>query len=119
MSNRYAQKYRENGTEYRTLAKVYGLRFVVAISGKGGQFYIVNLFVSIGKNFLLFLQSRSLCVFPGSGIGFMAIASIVADVFFMYFHKARTAFRQGKFSVINVQNGKNDDGDEELVRRSQ
>jgi hypothetical protein len=44
----YASKYRINGTDYRTLSKVYGLRFVVAITGKGGQFDIVNLFVAIG-----------------------------------------------------------------------
>ena len=47
----------------------------------------------------------------------MVIANIVADVFFMYFHKSRTAFREGKFSVINVTNTNNDDGDEELVQR--
>lgn len=48
-SNRYAQKYRVNETDYRTLSKVFGLRFVVVITGKGGQFNIVNLFVAIGK----------------------------------------------------------------------
>lgn len=47
---RYAQKFRVNDTEYRNLYKVYGLRFVISITGKGGQFNIVNLFVAIGKN---------------------------------------------------------------------
>ncbi len=47
---RYGDKYRINGTDYRTLSKIYGLRFVIAITGLGGQFYIVNLFVAIGKN---------------------------------------------------------------------
>lgn len=50
---RYIQKYRVNGTDYRTLTKMYGLRFVVTITGKGGQFNIVNLFVAIGMNDLL------------------------------------------------------------------
>jgi hypothetical protein len=45
----YAQKYRDGNTDYRTLSKVHGLRFVVSISGKGGRFNIVNLFVAIGK----------------------------------------------------------------------
>lgn len=30
------------------LTKVYGLRFVISITGKGGQFNIVNLFLAIG-----------------------------------------------------------------------
>jgi hypothetical protein len=47
--HRFAQKYRVNDIDYRTLTKVYGLRFVLAITGKGGQFNIVNLFVAIGK----------------------------------------------------------------------
>jgi hypothetical protein len=32
----------------------------------------------------------------------MAIASIVADVFLMYIHKFRTAYRQGKFDVCDI-----------------
>ncbi|CAF2447127.1 unnamed protein product [Rotaria sp. Silwood2] len=79
---RSAQKYRVNDTDYRTLSKIYGLRFVVAISGKGGQFNIVDLFVAIG-----------------SGIGFMVIADILCDAIFMYFHKYRERYREGKFSV--------------------
>ncbi|CAF3430901.1 unnamed protein product [Rotaria sp. Silwood1] len=79
---RQAQKYHINGTDYRTLSKIYGLRFVVSISGKGGQFNIVDLFVAIG-----------------SGIGFMVIADILCDAIFMYFHKYRERYREGKFSV--------------------
>jgi cation transporter protein len=82
---RYATKYRVNDTDYRILSKVYGLRFVVAISGRGGRFNIVNLFVAIG-----------------SGIGFMVIAGIVCDAIFMYIHKSREQYRQRKFSVCEV-----------------
>jgi cation transporter protein len=82
---RFAQKYRVNGTNYRTLYKVYGLRFVVSITGKGGQFNIVNLFVAIG-----------------SGIGFMVIAGIVCDAILMYIHRSREKYRRGKFSVCDV-----------------
>ncbi|CAF0878887.1 unnamed protein product, partial [Didymodactylos carnosus] len=57
---RYVHKYRSNSTDYRTLIKVYGLRFIVTTTGQGGRFNIVNLFVAIG-----------------SGIGFMIIASIL------------------------------------------
>jgi len=95
---RYAQKYRINDTDYRTLSKVYGLRFVVAISGRGGLFNIVNLFVAIG-----------------SGIGFMVIAGIVCDAIFMYVHKSRERYREGKFSVCEVRNERSS-ATENLVR---
>ncbi|CAF3898595.1 unnamed protein product [Adineta steineri] len=84
---RFAQKYRENGVDYRTLTKVYGLRFVVSITGKGGQFNIVNLFLAIG-----------------SGIGFMVIAGIVCDAILMYVHRSRETYRRGKFSICEVDN---------------
>ncbi|CAF2688830.1 unnamed protein product [Rotaria sp. Silwood2] len=82
---RFVQKYRVNETNYRTLSKVYGLRFVISITGKGGQFNIVNLFIAIG-----------------SGIGFMVIAGIVCDAILMYIHKSREKYRRGKFSVCEV-----------------
>ncbi|CAF1510198.1 unnamed protein product, partial [Rotaria sp. Silwood1] len=74
---RSAQKYRINDTDYRTLSKIYGLRFVVAITGKGGQFDILDLFVAIG-----------------SGIGYMVIADIVCDAIFTYIHKYRERYRK-------------------------
>lgn len=38
-----------NGTTYRTLSKISGLRFVVTVSGTGGRFNILNLFIAIGN----------------------------------------------------------------------
>jgi hypothetical protein len=81
----FAQKYRKNDTDYRTLTKVYGLRFVVSITGKGGQFDIVNLVVAIG-----------------SGIGFLALASVMCDLILLYIHRSREHYRQGKFSVCET-----------------
>ena len=49
VSSRFAQKYFANNTEYRLLTKLHGLRFVITITGKGGQFNIVNLFLAIGQ----------------------------------------------------------------------
>ena len=48
--DRFAEKYNVNGIEYRTLTKVYGLRFVLTISGKGRRFDIVRLFIAIGMS---------------------------------------------------------------------
>ncbi len=45
---RFADKHNVNGKEYRTLTKVYGLRFILSIRGEGRRFDIVHLFVAIG-----------------------------------------------------------------------
>jgi hypothetical protein len=45
----FADKYRLNGKEYRTLTKMYGLRFVLTITGNGGKFDFYFLFLSVGK----------------------------------------------------------------------
>ena len=50
LSSRSASKTRSDGIDYRILSKIYGLRFVVSITGTGGRFYIVNLFIAIGRN---------------------------------------------------------------------
>lgn len=51
--SRAASKTRIDGIDYRILSKIYGLRFVVSITGIGGRFYIVNLFVAIGRSALV------------------------------------------------------------------
>jgi P2X purinoceptor 4 len=95
---RSAQKYRVGDVDYRTLSKIYGLRFVVSITGKGGRFNIVNLFVAIG-----------------SGIGFMVIAGIVCDMIFMYFHKHRMQYRESKLTICHVD-GEDPGSSEHLIR---
>ena len=50
-SNRFAEKFHKNGIQYRTLTKIYGLRFVLSVKGEGRRFDTVNLFVAIGMCF--------------------------------------------------------------------
>ncbi len=45
----FADKYRSNGKEYRTLTKMYGLRFILTITGNGGKFDLYCLFLSVGE----------------------------------------------------------------------
>jgi len=45
---RFAEKFLVNGVTYRTLTKIYGLRFILSIKGEGRRFDAVNLFVAIG-----------------------------------------------------------------------
>lgn len=84
---RTAVNTRVDDKDYRTLSKIYGLRFVITISGTSGRFNIVNLVVAIG-----------------SGIGFMVISDIVCDSIFMYIHRQRKRYRDGKFAVCDIAN---------------
>ena len=48
MFSSFGEKYRENKIDYRTLSKVYGLRFVIVTVGIGGRFSVVSLTLAIG-----------------------------------------------------------------------
>jgi hypothetical protein len=37
-----------NGSEYRTLYKAYGLRFIVSVTANAGQFSVLPLMLTIG-----------------------------------------------------------------------
>ena len=50
--NRFAEKYNVDGIEYRTLTKIYGLRFILSVRGEGRKFDPVHLFVAIGMSSL-------------------------------------------------------------------
>lgn len=45
----YGIKLRVDGKESRTLSKVFGLRFVVVVSGQGRQFNIVSTTIAVGR----------------------------------------------------------------------
>lgn len=57
---------------------------------------------------IFFKSSFSLLFGLGSGIGFMVIAGLVADMVFMYIHRSRESFRERKFSVLEVAAKRND-----------
>jgi hypothetical protein len=65
--------------EYRDLYKVYGMRFVVLVSGTGRKFDIKNLATNLG-----------------SGLAMLGIAATVADVLLMYVLPKRQLYRQVK-----------------------
>ena len=43
---RFANKYRQDGKDYRVLVKAFGLRFIINVSGQAGKFDIVPLMIS-------------------------------------------------------------------------
>ncbi len=50
----------------------------------------------------------------GSGIGFLALAGLIADIFFMHVHRLRSTFREGKISVVDVDR----QDDAQLIERA-
>ena len=50
---RYAKYYRENGTEYRTLFKAYGIKFIMSVTGEAGKFNAEPFFINIGSGMAL------------------------------------------------------------------
>jgi P2X purinoceptor 4 len=45
---RFANKYSDNGREYRVLYKAYGLRFIVSVTANAGKFSILPLAMTVG-----------------------------------------------------------------------
>ena len=73
----------ENGTERRTFYKAYGVLFVVQVQGRGGKFDPIPLATNLG-----------------SGIALLAIASVVCDVFLLYFLKMKEFYRKKKYLYV-------------------
>lgn len=76
---RFANRFRENGTEIRELYKAYGLRFIINVSGTAGKFNIVPLMLTIG-----------------AGIGLMSISVILADCVLLNFTKKKKLYKEIK-----------------------
>jgi len=77
---RYVNYYVEDATQFRDLTKVYGIRFLVLISGVGKKFNIVPLLVNIG-----------------SGLALLSIATVIADLIALYVHPQRKYYQEAKF----------------------
>ncbi|KAJ6655723.1 hypothetical protein lerEdw1_004776 [Lerista edwardsae] len=77
---RFAKYYRENGTDFRSLYKVFGIRFDILVDGKAGKFDIIPTMTTIG-----------------SGIGIFGVASVLCDLLLLYFLPKRNYYKQKKF----------------------
>nr|XP_025033766.1 P2X purinoceptor 1 isoform X3 [Pelodiscus sinensis] len=83
---RYAKYYRDNGTDYRTLYKVFGIRFDILVNGKAGKFDIIPTMTTIG-----------------SGIGIFGVASVVCDLVLLHFLPKRDYYKQRKFKYAEMK----------------
>ncbi|OWF38786.1 P2X purinoceptor 4-like isoform X3 [Mizuhopecten yessoensis] len=81
---RYAKYYRDpDGTEVRTLYKAFGIKYIITVIGQAGKFNVVPLLLNIG-----------------SGLGLLAMATILCDVVVLYVLKAKNVYREKKY--LNV-----------------
>ena len=68
----------------RTLFKAYGIRFVVTTTGRGGKFNFMPLLINIG-----------------SGLGLMAITTIVCDFIAFYFATGKDYYKEKKYLMVD------------------
>ncbi|XP_008300066.1 P2X purinoceptor 5 [Stegastes partitus] len=93
---RYARYYKDdNGETYRTLYKVYGIRFDIMINGQAGKFSIVPTIIAIG-----------------SGVALLGIGAFACDMILLYMMNTSSFYRDKKFEIINFkkENNKSKDG---------
>ncbi|XP_070774031.1 P2X purinoceptor 5 [Enoplosus armatus] len=84
---RYARYYKdENGETYRTLYKVYGIRFDIMINGQAGKFSIVPTIITIG-----------------SGVALLGAGAFACDMILLYMMNTSSFYRERKFEIINFK----------------
>ncbi|XP_015906759.2 P2X purinoceptor 4 [Parasteatoda tepidariorum] len=77
---RYAHYYSDS---QRTLYKAYGMKFIVMAQGRGGKFNPVPLLLNVG-----------------SGLGLLAVATILCDIVVLYLLKKRDYYKAMKYQSV-------------------
>ncbi|KAI0212138.1 P2X purinoceptor 4 [Lamellibrachia satsuma] len=80
---RYANYYYENGVQKRDLIKAYGILFVLKVAGEAGKFSVVPLLLNVG-----------------SGLGLLAIATVLCDIVVLYLLKRGTFYKEKKYLYV-------------------
>ncbi|KAM6946014.1 P2X purinoceptor 5-like [Aplochiton taeniatus] len=70
------------GETYRSLFKVYGIRFDIMVHGEAGKFSIIPTIINIG-----------------SGLALMGAGAFVCDMFLLYLSKKSPVYRERKFEA--------------------
>ena len=76
---RFADKYQVEGQTYRTLVKAYGIRLIIIVDGKAGQFNMMPLLLTLG-----------------SGLGLLSLATIVTDLILLNLMQNKKLYREIK-----------------------
>uniref|UniRef100_A0A669EJ64 Uncharacterized protein n=1 Tax=Oreochromis niloticus TaxID=8128 RepID=A0A669EJ64_ORENI len=74
------------GESYRSLYKVYGIRFHILVHGKAGKFAIVPLVINIG-----------------SGLAVMGAGTFFCDIVLLYLTTGRKSYKDKKFEVLKYE----------------
>ncbi|XP_043846953.1 P2X purinoceptor 5 isoform X2 [Dromiciops gliroides] len=101
---RFAKYYQDaNGVEFRTLMKVYGIRFDVLVNGKAGRFSIIPAVINVG-----------------TGVALMGAGAFFCDLVLIYLIKKSHFYRDKKYEEVRLTsqkflsrrlvNGKQDSG---------
>lgn len=84
---RFARYYKDqHGETFRTLYKVYGIRFDIMVNGQAGKFNIVPTLIAIGSGFALL----------GAG-------AFACDMILLYMMNTSSFYRERKFEIINFK----------------
>merc|ERR1739844_228989 len=83
---RHAKYHEENR---RSLFKMYGIKFIVTVEGRGGKFNLKNTILNIG-----------------SGLALLGVTTIVCDFLLMYI-KEKGMVKQKKYDYIDIKDLKN------------
>uniref|UniRef100_A0A8C9W572 P2X purinoceptor n=1 Tax=Scleropages formosus TaxID=113540 RepID=A0A8C9W572_SCLFO len=84
---RNARYYKNSaGQTYRSLLKVYGIRFDILVHGKAGKFNIIPTLINIG-----------------SGLALMGAGAFFCDLVLLYLMKKSTFYREKKFEPANIK----------------
>ncbi|XP_011615583.1 P2X purinoceptor 5 isoform X2 [Takifugu rubripes] len=87
---RFTRYYKDqNGQTYRTLYKVYGIRFDIMINGQAGKFSIVPTLIAIG-----------------SGLALLGAGAFACDMILLYMMNTSSYYREKKFEIINFSKEK-------------
>lgn len=97
---RYANFYDNGGIASRDLFKSYGILFIVKVTGVAGKFSVVPTLVNIG-----------------SGIGLLAIATVICDLIVLYVMDKRNYYFENKYQYVGEKEKTDEDDDDNHVLR--
>lgn len=83
---RYASQWKQNRTDLRTLTKAYGLRLIIAVSGKAGRFHFITLTLN-----------------TGSLVGIFGLATFFCDIILLHLSKRSHFYRSRVFDRVNFR----------------
>ncbi|CAF0877187.1 unnamed protein product [Rotaria sordida] len=82
---RYATSWKQNQTYVRALTKAYGLRLIIAITGKAGKFDFITLTLNIG-----------------SLVGIFGLATFICDIAILHLSKKAHTYRKHIFDTVQL-----------------